>query len=855
MDYAALTSTSIPQVIGSALSAAIQLQQVNAHRQAPATAPHPPKQQGTPTVQNPAQPFLHQMMSSSQVQPAKRKVLYNNGTICYKQNEHKTHYKCSQQETKGKSPGALVDGGANGGFGGDDVLVIEWENRKAVVTGLDEHKLVDLPMATCLGLIITNQGPAIAVMHQYAQHGKGKTIHSTVQLGHFGHDVNSTSIKSPCGTGKQRIITPDGYIIPLDIVDGLPYMPMSKPTQEDRDKFPHIILTGDTEWDPRCMDHTSTDANGELNDPYDTLTDEGKHYEHFEQWITSIGEIIHPDDEYDHHLQDPHDRVCYHLAHNHKSRPTEPDFEALCLNFGWAPIGITKKIFVGTYFSNTPTIGGAVKMATIFVESKPLVNKVYPMIVANQATSPLDPNIKDRGAMGTTIYDGAKAVICPRIKNLCGTYTVKNNLREPHHQHPNYAENKVETLKDRTNHVMKRSRAPPNLWLLALMYVCILLYRMTINSLGNITPFNVLLGLTPDASMPLAFSSTEPMLFNPDNKSPSESIELSGRFAGSEMDAGDAMTFKVLIDDTKKIITQSAVRSRNTLKDPNLHLSPAGGEMNDHLMSEPVQNCIHKQDTKGQRVDKLPTDDEAPDGPLGPDEFIGRSFLLEHDNNGQSLRANIIGKIGTFDEETQQKIETHLLRAVPDHMMDQLRDYHDLLEKLDEQSFKEDNANFFRLVSATAHQGPLMPKDPEYMGSAWNTLINWEDGSATYEPLTDKAKDHPDLCAQHALDNNLLDKHGWKQFKLHPKNKSTLHRKVNQRKEQHKHFAPVFKYGVKIPQDWESARHLNKHNDNTKWADSDQLEIKQLFDYEFAKDRGKLEACDPTLEGYMETRC
>ena len=31
------------------------------------------------------------------------------------------------------------------------------------------------------------------------------------------------SIKSPCGTGKQRIITPDGYIIPLDVVDGLPY--------------------------------------------------------------------------------------------------------------------------------------------------------------------------------------------------------------------------------------------------------------------------------------------------------------------------------------------------------------------------------------------------------------------------------------------------------------------------------------------------------------------------------------------------------------------------------------------------------------------------------------------------------
>ena len=44
------------------------------------------------------------------------------------------------------------------------------------------------------------------------------------------------------------------------------------------------------------------------------------------------------------------------------------------------------------------------------------------------------------------------------------------------------------------------------------------------------------------------------------------------------------------------------------------------------------------------------------------------------------------------------------------------------------------------------------------MDSIWNTLTNWEDGSATYAPLHIMAKDQPDLCAQYALDNNLLDK-------------------------------------------------------------------------------------------------
>ena len=117
------------------------------------------------------------------------------------------------------------------------------------------------------------------------------------QMGHFGHDVNDKSIKSPCGTGKQRIITPDGYIIPLDIVDGLAYMPMSKPTLEDTEKYPHIILTGDMDWDPGCLDHTFTDADGIIDDPNGVLIDETDLFEHFDQRVTLTGKIIHPEDD------------------------------------------------------------------------------------------------------------------------------------------------------------------------------------------------------------------------------------------------------------------------------------------------------------------------------------------------------------------------------------------------------------------------------------------------------------------------------------------------------------------------------------------------------------------------------
>ena len=47
-------------------------------------------------------------------------------------------------------------------------------------------------------------------MHQYAYHGKGKTIHSCVQVKHYGNDVNDKSCK--VNGGKQRITMLEKYV-------------------------------------------------------------------------------------------------------------------------------------------------------------------------------------------------------------------------------------------------------------------------------------------------------------------------------------------------------------------------------------------------------------------------------------------------------------------------------------------------------------------------------------------------------------------------------------------------------------------------------------------------------------------
>jgi hypothetical protein len=131
-------------------------------------------------------------------------------------------YQVSASAVKQK-PGALVDRGANGGVAGADVRVIATTDRHVDIQGIDNHRMTDVPIVTAGMVVNTQKGEVIAILHQYAYTGKGKTIHSSGQLEAFKQDVYDKSVKVG---GKQQIETPDGYVIPLNFRNGLPYLSM-----------------------------------------------------------------------------------------------------------------------------------------------------------------------------------------------------------------------------------------------------------------------------------------------------------------------------------------------------------------------------------------------------------------------------------------------------------------------------------------------------------------------------------------------------------------------------------------------------------------------------------------------------
>jgi hypothetical protein len=169
-------------------------------------------------------------------------------------------------------PLALNYHGANGGVAGSDTRLIYKSLHSVHIQGIDNHMIKDVPIGTVGTVVNTQRGEVIAIMHQYAYTGKGGTIHSSGQLEWCGNDVNNHSIK--IDSGRQRLTTPDSYVIPIDVRRGLPYITMRPFTYEEFEELPHVIWTNEDDWDPTSLDSViSDDPNWYKAEPSPPLTD------------------------------------------------------------------------------------------------------------------------------------------------------------------------------------------------------------------------------------------------------------------------------------------------------------------------------------------------------------------------------------------------------------------------------------------------------------------------------------------------------------------------------------------------------------------------------------------------------
>ena len=142
---------------------------------------------------------------------------------------------------------------------------------------------------------------------------------------------------------------------------------------------------------------------------------------------------------------------------------------------------------------------------------------------------------------------------------------VKDTWAEPGHPNQNYVEALgVKPLKEGTEALMKQTGAPSGAWPWAQKYIADINNHCATPVHGWKTPISVRHGYTPDISAFLQFQFWEKIYFKVDEKSPNPK-EAAGYWMGVSNTVGDAMTYDIWSDKTKRVIQRSAVRSA----DPN----------------------------------------------------------------------------------------------------------------------------------------------------------------------------------------------------------------------------------------------------------------------------------------------
>ena len=201
---------------------------------------------------------------------------------------------------------------------------------------------------------------------------------------------------------------------------------------------------------------------------------------------------------------------------------------------------------------------------------------------------------------------------------------------------------------------------------------------------------------------------------------------------------------EILTDDTNTIIISSAVRSA-TKTSPNLRLDPPKGE-------DQPQDLTSDVFVYG-RPNPDGSDNTPPMSIINFDDLLGRTFLLSMDENGERKRATISEHVKDLcQQQVSREDQLRFKLKIDGDPLDDLISYNQLMEYLKDKTDTgplEDG--LYRVKCIKDHRGPYTSSDPEYNGSSYNLLIEWEPGEHVLEtpsaPTTLVERDKLDLSS------------------------------------------------------------------------------------------------------------
>jgi len=110
-----------------------------------------------------------------------------------------------------------------------------------------------------------------------------------------------------------------------------------------------------------------------------------------------------------------------------------------------------------------------------------------------------------------------------------------------------------------------------------------------------------------------------------------------------------------------------------------------------------------------------------------PADLIGQTFLLEPQEDGQHFCARIVQAIQDQDAKLTANADQFKFQcSINDDQFEEILSYSKILNYIEQQD--DPGTKLWQFQCITGHEGPLLPTDPTYQGSAFNVTIEWENG-------------------------------------------------------------------------------------------------------------------------------
>jgi len=237
---------------------------------------------------------------------------------------------------------------------------------------------------------------------------------------------------------------------------------------------------------------------------------------------------------------------------------------------------LREEVAMDTIFMQTPAFDGSTCEQVYFGLVSRMIN-VYPM--PSKAHGYILKSYQDfmryEGVPEGLHRDMAPEEKVESIIDLNRRMMVRDTYSEPDHPNQNPVESlAVKTIKTGGESILNRTGAPAESWPWVHKYMADVNNRCATPMLNWKTPISMRHGYTPDISAFLQFQFWEKIYFKIDEQHP-KSKEAPGYWLGVSVTVGDALTFNVWSDKTKRVLQRSAIRSADPNKGgiPNLRVT------------------------------------------------------------------------------------------------------------------------------------------------------------------------------------------------------------------------------------------------------------------------------------------